>query len=88
MISATHYRLQCHEYRRCWFEGNAGLELARSWNDRRVEERIAANLGVAPVDEQDRVISLNIPDFDAVLVPLRLGPFAISSPASFLTPRG
>jgi len=45
-------------------KGTLGLELARSWNDRRVEERIAANLGVAPVDEQDRVISLNIPDFD------------------------
>lgn len=45
-------------------QGTLGRELVRSWNDPRVEERIAANLAATPVDEPDSMIPLNIPDFD------------------------
>ena len=46
-------------------EGTLGHELVRSWNDPFVEARIAAQLGVAPVSGEDRIVALNLPDFDA-----------------------
>lgn len=46
-------------------QGTLGHELVRSWNDPFVEARVAAQLGGAPVAEEDYIISLNLPDFDA-----------------------
>jgi len=44
--------------------GTLGRALTTRWNDPRVEERIAANLGVERVESNDLVVPLNLPDFD------------------------
>lgn len=45
-------------------QGTLGRELVRSWNDPRVEERVAARRGTPVVCAPDEIVSLNIPDFD------------------------
>ncbi len=45
-------------------KGTLGLALTQSWNDPRVNARVAANLGSAPEETNDLVTGLNLPDFD------------------------
>ena len=45
-------------------KGTLGLALTQSWNDPRVNARVAANLGTAPEETNDLVTGLNLPDFD------------------------
>ena len=45
-------------------QGTLGRELAKSWNDPRVNRRVAENLGANEDTRKDEIIPLGLPDFD------------------------